>query len=264
MQFQVPGMRRGIGIRSPSSTSASPSSRCFVSGCAKPQLGQSNRSSDHTSSAAQRGHVAASLRQGAPSATHVGFDGSAAHTTCGSDAFAMTCRSGCVAHTSRHCSAMARTSPNRSSWSRVRLPRTSSSAASGSTTRGSQRSSTSMIATSLSGSRASPAAIPAGMFAPVWFVATDMPFARSASVSRRVVVVLPLVADTSATRRSATTSCSSSGSIPSITRPDTCVPAPRPVTRDAQPAARPAVSASRARADVTGVRTSRRRPGRGC
>ena len=48
---------------------------------------------------------------------------------------------------------------------------------------------------------ASAAAMPAGMFAPVWFVATAVPFARSASASRRVVVVLPFVAETSATRR---------------------------------------------------------------
>ena len=120
-----------------------------------------------------------------------------------------------------------------------------------------------MTATSVSGSRASAAAIPAGMLAPVWFVATAVPFARSASASRRVVVVLPFVAETSATRRAPTTSASRSGSMPSMTRPLTWVPAPRPVTRDAHPAARPAVSASRARGVVTAARTSRHRRGTG-
>ena len=249
-------------MRSPSSTSTSPSMRWGVSGWANPHDGHEKRSSVQSSNAAERGQVAASLRHGAPSAIQVGSAGSAAHTTCGSDALAITRSFGRVVHTSRHCSAIARTSPNRSSWSRVRLPSTSSSASSGSTTFGSQRSSTSMIATGAARSRPSAAAMPAGMFAPVWLVTTSVPAARSASASRRVVVVLPFVADTSATRRAPTTSSSRSGRMASITRPLTCVPAPRPVTRDAQPAARPAVSASLARVPVTAARTSRRRPGR--
>ena len=145
----------------------------------------------------------------------------------------------------------------------MRLPSTSSSTLSGSTTRGTQRSSTSTTATRGSGSRPSAAATPAGMFAPVWLLATGVPLARSASASRRVVVVLPFVAETIATRRPAATSSRRSGASASITRPLTCVPAPRPTVREAQPAVRPATSATRARADVMrAARTNTRRRGR--
>ena len=90
--------------------------------------------------------------------------------------------------------------------------------------------------------------MPAGMFAPVWFVATVVPSARSASASRRVVVVLPFVAETSATRRVADDLGEQLGlDAEHHAARLTCVPAPRPVTRDAHPAARPAASASRAR-----------------
>ncbi len=188
-----------------------------------------------------------------------------AHTTLGSDAFATTARSGWLAHRARQDSAMLRTSPKRSSWSRVRLPSTSSSARSGSRTFGTQRSSTSSTATSASRSRPSAAATPAGMLAPVWLLTVVCPQARSASLRSRVVVVFPLVAETIATRRAPVTSASRSGAMASMTRPLTWVPAPRPVTRDAHPAARPTVNAARARgvSGVTPSRTSTRRRGTG-
>ena len=73
-------------------------------------------SSVQSSSAAQRGQVAASERHGAPSATQVTLSaGSTLHTTFGSDAFATTARAGFPSHTARHRSAMLRTSPKRSS-----------------------------------------------------------------------------------------------------------------------------------------------------
>ena len=86
-------------MRRPSSTSVSPSRRCGASGCAKPQSRQSKRSADQSSSAPHDGQVAASERHPSPSATQVTFAGAAAHTTCGSDAFATTARSGCASAT---------------------------------------------------------------------------------------------------------------------------------------------------------------------
>ena len=118
-----------------------------------------------------------------------------------------------MAHTSRHRVAMLRTSPNRSSWSRVRLPRTRSSVRAGRPPSGTQRSSTSSTAIEAARSRPSAAATPAGMLAPVWFETTGGASARRASASNRVVVVLPLVADTIATRRPAATSASRSGAM---------------------------------------------------
>ena len=86
------------------------------------------------------------------------------------------------------------------SWSRLRLPSTSSDG-SGSTIRGRTRSSTSSTAVSASGAPARWARIPEVRFAPVEFVATRRPSVVSAAVRKRVVVVLPFVADTTAVWR---------------------------------------------------------------
>ena len=65
--------------------------------------GSRTASAVQSSSAAHSGQVAASERQGAPSATHVTWRaGPTDHTTCGSEALATTARSGCSVHTARH------------------------------------------------------------------------------------------------------------------------------------------------------------------
>ena len=69
-------------------------------------------------------------------------------------------------------------------------------------------------------------------FAPVEFVTSGRPSAPTAAASRRVVVVLPFVADTSATCWSAASSASRSGAIAFITRP--LIVAPWPAAGDAR------------------------------
>ena len=66
---------------------------------------------------------------------------------------------------------------------------------------------------------------------------------------------------------SCASSASASGAIAFMTRPLIVAPWPRPVTRDSQPVARPAVTATRVRVEprlTAAARTSRRRRGTGC
>ena len=109
-------------------------------------------------------------------------------------------------------------------------------------------------------------AMPDVRLAPVALLMTGSPVRARAAASSRVVVVLPFVADTSATRWPAASSASASGASAFITRPLIVAPCPRPVTRDSQPAARPAATAMRVRSDrrLMRARTSTRRRGTGC
>jgi hypothetical protein len=84
------------------------------------------------------------------------------------------------------------------------------------------------------------------MFAPSAFEATG-PFARNASATSRVVVVLPLVAETSTHARPAASRRSSSGSSRSAIRPPTTAPEPRPAARETAPVSLPATTATLAR-----------------
>ena len=90
--------------------------------------------------------------------------------------------------------------------------------------------------------------MPAGMLAPSALETTG-PAARSASAISRVVVVLPLVADTRTTSRCCASRASRSGSSLSATWPPITDPLPRPAARDTAAAALPAVTASLARGD---------------
>ena len=217
--------------------------RCGVSGWANPHDGHANRCSDQSSSAAQRGQVAASLRHGAPSAIQVGSAGSAAQTTCGSEAFATTRSFGWVVQTSRHRSAIAADLTEavelvagevaeHEQLGRERIDHLGQPAFVDLDDRHARRC----------GRAPSAAAMPAGMFAPVWLVTTSVPAAREClgeeAGRRGLAVGRGDQRDAARARRPRSSRC---GSMPSMTRPLIWVPAPRPVTRDAQPAARPAV-----------------------
>src|SRR5690606_288921 len=84
------------------------------------------------------------------------------------------------------------------------------------------------------------------MLAPNELVATG-PSTPRAAVVRRVVVVLPLVPETSAIRRPAARWANRSGSISMPSRPPMTDPSPRPVARDRVPAVRDTALASLAR-----------------
>ena len=74
-----------------------------------------------------------------------------------------------------------------------------------------------------------------------------MPSARNAAVSSDVIAVLPLVAETSVTTRPRARRSSASGTSISVMVPGSCWPEPRPLRREANPAARPAAIARRSR-----------------
>ena len=82
------------------------------------------------------GQVVASAVHGEPAAIQTGRAGAAAQATSGSSALAITVVSGWRAHSSRHDEAMVRTSPIRSSWSRLRFSRVSTAGRVASTARG--------------------------------------------------------------------------------------------------------------------------------
>ena len=88
-----------------------------------------------------------------------------------------------------------RTSLVRSSWSRERFKSTTAAAPVADNTRGSHTSSTSRTARGAS-VPASAATCPGGMFEPVSLLTTASPDAPRATVSSRVVVVLPFVPET--------------------------------------------------------------------
>ena len=150
-----------------------------------------------------RPHRGASPGRHRPSAP--GRAAPAPHTTSGSSALATTVVCGAAASAARQRPATMRTSLVRSSWSRDRFS---------STTRrrrrwrpapgaGRSRRPRARPACAPRGRRASAATCPGGMFEPVSLLTTASPSAPSATVSRRVVVVLPLVPVTSATSRPA-------------------------------------------------------------
>lgn len=82
----------------------------------------------------------------------------------------------------------------------------------------------------------------------------------TAAASRWVVVVLPLVPETAAIRRPASSLLIACGSTLSITWPRIAVPVPRPARREAYDASRPASAAAANRARGTGAGG----PGRRC
>ena len=107
--------------------------------------------------------------------------------------------------------------------------------------------------------------MPEVRLAPVALLTTGSPVRATAAASNRVVVVLPFVADTSATRCPAASCASAFGAIALITRPLIVAPWPRPVTRESHPATCPPAIATLVRSDrrLMRARTSRHRPGTG-
>src|SRR5947207_7185202 len=99
------------------------------------------------------------------------------------------------------------------------------------------------------------------MLAPRELVATGPSTPIAAAVSR-VVVVLPLVPDTSAICRPEARWASRSGSMISPSRPPITEPSPRPVARDSAAAPRETVVASRARSGLRVVTRTRVAKGR--
>src|SRR5690606_33921044 len=175
---------------------------------------------------------------------HVGEE-DAAHTTSGSSALAtMTALE--PASPSRQFSASIRVSAARSSWSRERLSRAMHFGSVAWATPTRYFSSTSMTPKRDSAPAARAEVMPAGMLAPRALETTG-PAALSASAMSRVVVVLPLVAETRVTSRCWASRASRSGSSFSATRPPITEPLPRPAARDAAATALPAVTASLAR-----------------
>ena len=128
----------------------------------------------------------------------------------GSSALAMMIASE-PARPSRHFSASIRVSAARSSWSRERFSSAMALGATSLATPARYFSSTSITPKRASEPPASAEVMPAGMLAPSALETTG-PLARSASASSRVVVVLPLVADTSTTSRCRASLASRSGS----------------------------------------------------
>ena len=96
----------------------------------------------------QAGQAAASSRHRWPVPTHTLVAAeSAAHTTSGSSTLATTVVEGCVSSILRHARAWRRTSPMRSSWSRLRLSSTTTSGVTAAAASDSSPSSTSSATT---------------------------------------------------------------------------------------------------------------------
>src|SRR5689334_25196099 len=103
------------------------------------------------------------------------------------------------------------------------------------------------------------------MLAPKELVATGPRTPRAAAV-KRVVVVLPLVPDTSAMARPAARCASRSGSIFRPIQPPMTEPSPRPAARDSAAAVRDTELATLARRGIFGsvTRSEERRVGKEC
>ena len=207
--------------------------------------------------APQSGQVVASAVHGEPAATHTARAGAAAQATSGSSALATTVVSGWRVHSSRHDAAMVRTSPMRSSWSRERFMSRTTSGLVASTARGRYRSSHSRTAGVPAGAVASAATSPGTMLAPVSLVATA-PSVPTAAASSRVVVVLPFVPLTKATRWPTASWARAVGSAVSRTRPRRTVPVPTRARREASATTRLTGRAVRSRHDTAVGATARR------
>ena len=170
----------------------------------------------------------------------------APHTTSGSSALATTVVSRAAESALRQRAATIRTSLTRSSWSRDRLSSATTSGCTASATVPRYPSSTSSTAGTPGGADASAVANPGGRLAPADEVATRGAPPRAAA-SRRVVVVLPLVPVTRATRRPSARVPRRSGAMRSPTRPPMTDPPPRCSRRDAALTAVEARPARRAR-----------------
>ena len=194
-----PGSLSGTAMCRPSG-SRTPGGDSAYSGCGianpHPEL---QRPSVQVERCPQRGHTEASSVQRVPGSTHTVFvAASAASTTCGSAAFATTVTPLSASARAQTCDVRL-TSWVRSSWSRVRLRRTTTSGDVCRSTDGTCSSSVSRTAVRLALS-SSALRMPGAMFAPVVFVATSPP--RAAAMSR-VVVDLPFVPETRTPRRPA-------------------------------------------------------------
>src|SRR5437868_12378007 len=116
-------------------------------------------------------------------------------------------------------------------------------------TRGSAASSTSRTGLAPEAPEARAEATPEARFAPVSLDRTSTPEAWRAATSRRVVVVLPLVPETTTAPRPAASSPMTPGATARTTRPPIVTPAPIPARRETRPASRPARTARAVRAE---------------
>src|SRR5439155_4314162 len=116
-------------------------------------------------------------------------------------------------------------------------------------TRGSAASSTSRTGFAPEAPDARADATPEARFAPVSLETTPAPEASRAATSRRVVVVLPLVPETTTAPRPAASSPMTPGATARATRPPIVTPAPIPARRETRPASRPARTARAVRAE---------------
>ena len=231
----------------PDSVSTTPSPRANAhGGRVRPHPSQRQPSGAKVSRAPHQGQADASSSHANPAATHTVGISPAAKATRGSSALATTTRGRWAANAARQRSAVARTSCIRSSWSRDRLSSTTTSGATISSAHGTTASSTSRAASDASGERSRAPAIPLARFEPVWLVAVGARVA-SPSATRRVVVVLPLVPDTSTTRIGRASVAATRGAMRRATRPPMTVPSPRPAHWDTLDTARPATRAARTR-----------------
>ncbi len=238
---------RTASARPSAVTSTSPRSTASGVGRRNPQVHDQSPSTAKTIRPVHAGQPTASWRHNCPAATHTTRARPwAPHTTSGSSALATT--TGPVGEPSavRQRAATIRTSLTLSSWSRDRLSRTTTSGCTAAVTAPRYPSSTSSTAGAPGGADASAVASPGGRFAPADDVATRGHPPRAAA-SRRVVVVLPLVPVTRATRRPAARMPSRSGAISNPTRPPMTEPPPRCSRRDAALTAVDAWPARRAR-----------------
>ena len=249
-----PGRPRAIGYRSPPAvTRSSPSTQASRPGRAKSQPPHDQSpSGEKAMRPPQEGQPTASSCHTWPAPTHRTAGASrAAQTTMGSSAFATTTQSvspGSPDRAARQRSTSMRTSAMRSSWSRDRLSRTTTAGRVCTSRWGRYPSSTSSTAQADRRSAARAATWPAGMLAPVVLETTVRPAPSRAAASSRVVVVLPLVPVTTATRRPRPSSVRRPGSTARPARPPITVPLPRPRRRDVPLTAATAATAARARA----------------
>ncbi len=244
-----PGSWRWIGQAEPcGSRTWSPDRAQLGVGRRKPHSPQYQSSPGRCMTPPQDGQDQASSFHIWPAATQITLgEDDAAHTTSGSSQLATTTAFE-PASPSRQFSASMRVSAARSSWSRERLSRAMHFGAVSRATPARYFSSTSMTPYRASEPPASAEVMPAGMLAPSALETTG-PAARRASAMSRVVVVLPLVAETRITSRFWASRARRSGSSLSATRPPITEPLPRPAARDAAATALPAVTASLARGE---------------
>ncbi len=208
-------------------TSTSPRRAASGRGRRNPHVHDQSPSAPKTIRPVHAGQPTASWRHSCPAATHTTCAASCApHTTSGSSALATTVVCGAADSARRQRAATMRTSLTRSSWSRDRLSSATTSGCTASATTPRYPSSTSSTAGTPGTADARAVASPGGRLAPADDVATrGAP--PSAAASRRVVVVLPLVPVTRATRRPAARMASRSGAMSSPTRPPMTDPPPR-------------------------------------